>query len=268
MLKTISLLDVSNIAIEAGKIILDIYHTDFSVDQKEDNSPLTQADQKSHEIITSGLKEITPDIPILSEEGNHASYEERKNWDWLWIIDPLDGTKEFVKKNGEFTVNIALVYQGKPVLGVIYAPDLKTLYVGRQDQGAYKLHNVRDLVHTNDTALLEQSESLPFEKKTDVIQVVASRSHLTPETEAFVEDVKKNHKDVQLTSAGSSLKICLIAEGTADYYPRYAPTMEWDTAAGQAILEASGGKMLIKETEDPLLYNKEDLLNPWFLAKR
>jgi len=267
MLDNINLLDVSKIAVEAGHKVLEVYNTDFSVEQKEDQSPLTLADQQSHEVIVNGLNNINPEIPILSEEGDHSSFGERKEWSLLWVIDPLDGTKEFVKKNGEFTINIALVSDGKPVMGIIYAPVNEELYVASKKLGAWKLTDVKSINHKDTEDLLSAGSKVPLENNRDQTRVVASRSHLTEETEAFIAQLEKEG-EVETTSAGSSLKICLVAEGSADYYPRYAPTMEWDTAAGHAILECSGGHMVEKETQTPLVYNKENLLNPWFLAKR
>ncbi|WP_181346826.1 3'(2'),5'-bisphosphate nucleotidase CysQ [Thalassobacillus sp. CUG 92003] len=250
-------------ALEAGQEIMKIYDTDFDVEYKEDESPLTIADQRSHDVIKARLQQHTPEIPILSEEGQHLPYEERKEWKEFWLVDPIDGTKEFIKKNGEFTVNIALVRNGKPVSGVIYAPALDTLYVGEEGKGAYKVQSV--LGESEERAL----EPLPLSRQdTQTIRVVASRSHMSDETEAFISELEDQYDRVETVSAGSSLKLCLIAEGVADYYPRYAPTMEWDTGAGQAIVECSGGIVNVAEEETPLLYNKPDLLNPWFVASR
>ncbi|MFC0525316.1 3'(2'),5'-bisphosphate nucleotidase CysQ [Pontibacillus salicampi] len=256
--------NVIQAAIEAGQEIMNIYEKDFAVEYKEDESPLTEADQKAHAVIEKRLKEHYPSIPILSEEGNHLSYEERKEWDEFWLVDPLDGTKEFVKKNGEFTVNIALIRDGKPVRGVVYAPALGDVYVADEEKGAYKVSNVL-------LGDVEQSEAvkLPLAKADDrVAKVVASRSHMSEETAAFITDLEKTYESVETVSAGSSLKLCLVAEGSADYYPRYAPTMEWDTAAGQAIVELAGGTVDVANEETPLVYNKENLRNPWFLATR
>lgn len=266
MLEQIDLNEVVSIAISAGEKVLDVYQTDFQVEKKEDQSPLTLADRQSHMIITTKLNERYPGIPILSEEGREIDYSERSRWEYLWIVDPLDGTKEFVKKNGEFTINIALVHHGKPVLGVIYAPVLDTLYVARKGMGAYKLEKATASMEKGQW--MDQAKKLPlsFDKKR--FTVVASRSHLSPETEEYIDHLKALHGDISITSAGSSLKLCLVAEGKADVYPRFAPTMEWDTAAGQAIVEQAGGKVLTVEHERPLTYNKENLLNPWFLVKK
>lgn len=256
---------VLDIAIQAGKEIMDVYETDFSVESKEDNSPLTLADGKSHNKIVEGLEKYYPDIPILSEEGKHQSYDERKEWDYAWVVDPLDGTKEFVKRNGEFTVNIALIKNGAPVLGVIYAPVLDEAYVGERGQGSYKIENVQEQFN-NQVTLIDIGKTLPIKENRDYCSVVASRSHLSKETEDYIETLKEKYGKVELASAGSSLKLCLVAEGKADVYPRFAPTMEWDTAAGQAVVESAGGKVITTDTKEPLKYNKEDLLNPWFIV--
>ncbi|WP_082232896.1 3'(2'),5'-bisphosphate nucleotidase CysQ [Halobacillus massiliensis] len=256
--------EIIQAAIEAGKEIMAIYETDFEVEYKEDESPLTIADQRSHEVIKQSLEENYPDIPILSEEGRHLTYEERKQWKEFWLVDPIDGTKEFIKKNGEFTVNIALIRDGKPVKGVVYAPALDDLYVAEEGKGAYKVSSV--LSNTRKDYSLN-AESLPLEKpNSHVAKVVASRSHMSDETKAFIEDLEDKYEKVETISAGSSLKLCLVAEGKADFYPRYAPTMEWDTGAGQAIVEASGGKVKVSGENTSLTYNKKNLINPWFLA--
>jgi 3'(2'), 5'-bisphosphate nucleotidase len=261
-------------AVLAGDAIMEVYRTDFGVDYKSDRSPLTLADQRAHDIITKCLLPL--EIPILSEEGKNIPYAERKNWDTLWIVDPLDGTKEFVKKNDEFTVNIALVHDQTPVFGVIYVPVKNMLYFGRMTEGAYLLDNRKLLERlsgsTADLPALEEvtaaGRRLPVSKPgQSPYVIVGSRSHLTPEVEAFV-DVKKQHYDqVEFISAGSSLKFCLVAEGKAAIYPRLGPTMEWDTAAGQAIAAASGAHVYCHDTGKPLLYNRPDLLNPWFVVE-
>lgn len=248
-------------AIEAGREIMKIYETDFTVDFKADDSPLTQADQQSNQVILSFLEDL--DIPMISEENKMISYEERKDWNRFWMIDPLDGTKEFIKKNGEFTVNIALIEDGIPIIGVIYVPVKKELFYGSEN-GAYKMSFVEAV---ND---LDQQETVQLQPKTpsSEVVVVASRSHLTAETEAFIEKIKntENVDSVESISAGSSLKICMVAEGKADVYPRYAPTMEWDVAAGHGICHAAGVRILQAGTQEELQYNKENLLNPWFVV--
>ena len=252
-------------AIDAGKAILEVYHTDFDVEFKDDHSPLTLADKKANEIIVAHLKETG--IPVLSEEGRHIPYSERKNWKRLWIVDPLDGTKEFVKKNGEFTVNIALVENQVPVTGVVYAPVLDILYVGDKDLGAFKILQAGK--KEDISRELNEENRIPADKDKDYFGIVASRSHLTKETEDFIERLKKENQRIKIVSKGSSLKLCMVAEGEADIYPRFAPTSEWDTAAGDAVVRAAGGKTVqANHPEKALVYNKEDILNPWFVVKR
>ncbi len=264
-------------SIKAGNAILDVYHSDFAVEQKDDKSPLTLADKRSHEIIVNSLKEF--DIPILSEEGKNVPYEERRNWDTLWIVDPLDGTKEFIKRNDEFTVNIALVKESKPVLGVIFIPVKETLYFASNEIGSYKVEKNRiiDIANRmseeNENGLINRiiyfSDKLPISTSTNSpYTIVGSRSHATSELEAFVEEKRQEYGDVEFISAGSSLKFCLVAEGKADIYPRLGPTMEWDTAAGQAITENADAKVLRHDTNEQIIYNKENLLNPWFVVLR
>ncbi len=258
-------------ALKAGEKILSIYNdpaSDFEIESKADNSPLTIADRKAHEVIVSILNE-TP-FPVLSEEGKHLDYAVRREWDTLWIVDPLDGTKEFIKRNGEFTVNIALVYESIPVVGVIYVPVTKELYFAVDGVGAYKCKGIiclEDNVITLEQ-LIRKSEKLPVKEVRDHFIVVASRSHLTSETETYIKDLKKKHGSIELISSGSSIKICLVADGKADVYPRFAPTMEWDTAAGHAIARAAGMELYQVGKEEPLHYNKEDLLNPWFIVEK
>ncbi|MEE4111439.1 MAG: 3'(2'),5'-bisphosphate nucleotidase CysQ [Desulfobacteraceae bacterium] len=263
-------------AIEAGEGILGVYRTDFTVDYKSDSSPLTLADQTSHKIITQRLAGFG--IPVLSEEGRHLPYVERKNWHQLWIVDPLDGTKEFVKKNGEFTVNIALINQGAPMLGVVLAPDREQLYFAMQGLGTYKTDDA-ELLRRADTGLsdgsltldelLSRSTRLPGNRPPgSPYTIVGSRSHATAELEEFVEAKRREHGRIEFIPAGSSLKICLVAEGKADIYPRLGPTMEWDTAAGQAVAECAGAVVNEYESGTPLRYNRPDLLNPWFIVER
>ena len=255
-------------ALKAGEKILSIYNdpaSDFEIEKKADNSPLTIADRKAHETITGFLCD-TP-FPILSEEGKHLPYAERCGWDALWIVDPLDGTKEFIKKNGEFTVNIALVEKGVPVLGVIYVPVRKELYFASSSVGAYKFTGIDSSSQPSMDEMKQGAIHLPMALAHQGIVVVASRSHQTEETTAFIDNLRKQGKPVTLISSGSSLKICLVAEGSADIYPRFAPTMEWDTAAGHAIARAAGMEVYQAGKEEPLRYNKEDLLNPWFIVE-
>ncbi|MFL2579459.1 MAG: 3'(2'),5'-bisphosphate nucleotidase CysQ [Parvicellaceae bacterium] len=240
-----------NAAKKAGEKILQIYGEDFSVSYKEDKSPLTIADQQANDIIESYL--LKTNIPILSEEGKLTDYKDRKNWKLLWIVDPLDGTKEFVKRNGEFTVNIALVKNGKPILGVIFVPVKGWLYYGSSN-GSYR-------------EIDEKKVKLPLENKSINFKVVGSRSHQSPETKEYFNDIKKRKKNVEIVSMGSSLKICLVAEGSADVYPRFAPTMEWDTAAGHAIAKHSGKKLIDLDTKKEMTYNRPRLKNNWFIVE-
>ncbi len=252
-------------ALDAGKRIMAVYTSpdaDWQVERKADNSPLTLADRKAHAAIVA-LLEQTP-FPILSEEGAHAPYEERKDWKTLWVVDPLDGTKEFLKRNDEFTVNIALVEEGAPIAGVIYVPATDVLYFGVVGDGAYVVEAASAVCSSD---YFRFAKKLPCASH-EAFVVVASRSHLSPETETFIDECRKRHAQVELRSAGSSLKICLVAEGKADVYPRLAPTMEWDTAAGHAIALAAGCTVLDADTGLALTYNKENLLNPFFVVSR
>ncbi len=257
------LLEVAIVAsIEAGEEILRIYNTDFSVLEKEDHSPLTLADQNAHDCIMKHL--IPTNISVLSEEGKEIPYHERAHWHSLWIVDPLDGTKEFVKKNGEFTVNIALIEDQVPVLGVIYVPVTKTLFFSHSKIGSFKLENVAKL--DSISGYISKAIKLPS-LLTSQYTVVASRSHMSEETESHIQTLKNQHGTIDLVSMGSSLKICLVAEGIAHEYPRFAPTMEWDTAAGHAIAKYAGKSFIDYSTNQEMKYNRENLLNPWFIVK-
>lgn len=255
-------------ALDAGKSIMDIYtdpNSDFGIERKADNSPLTLADKASNQLIMTALSVTS--IPVLSEEGREVPFEERSKWETFWVVDPLDGTKEFIKKNGEFTVNIALVAQGVPVLGVIYVPVRKELYFASDTEGAYKMANVDSSNQPAMNELKQQAVRLPMALGHQGIVVVASRSHQSEETTAYIDNLRKQGQPVTLISSGSSLKICLVAEGSADIYPRFAPTMEWDTAAGHAIARAAGCNVYHIDEKTPLRYNKKDLHNPWFVVK-
>lgn len=250
-------------SVVAGAAIMEIYKSeDFEIENKEDNSPLTIADKRANEIINGFL--VPHQIPIISEENRQIDYQERKAWSECWIVDPLDGTKEFIKRNDEFTVNIALVQDGQPELGVIFAPALDTLYfavVSESKAFRYRFSSGR----TNVEEILEKAEEINPATTIDRLKVVGSRSHMNDDTKIFIENLKESHgKDVEIVSKGSSLKFCLVAEGEAHIYPRFAPTMEWDTAAGHAICEAVGLKCLFRETGEPMTYNREDLLNGHF----
>lgn len=251
-------------ALEAGKAILEIYHSkDFDIEIKGDNSPLTKADLAAHNVIISHLRKT--DIPILSEEGEAIPYSERKNLEQLWIVDPLDGTKEFIKCNGEFTVNIALIKNQAPTLGVIFVPVSGELYFSELGLGSFKM-SIDFETFKIDRDLLK-AVKLPLERKDETFTIVASRSHMSPETETYVDKMRDKYGAVNLISKGSSLKLCMVAEGTANCYPRFAPTMEWDTAAGQAICEHAGFQVIDWNTEQNMLYNRQELLNNWFLVK-
>ena len=254
---------VISAALRAGRAIMDIYthpDTDWEVERKADNSPLTLADRRSHAVIAEALAGTL--WPLLSEEGAHESYEVRREWRTLWIVDPLDGTKEFLKRNDEFTVNIALVTDGVPVMGVIYVPAKHVLYWGTREEGAFRA----DV----DATTLERThvERIPAAGGSRPYRVVASRSHLSAETQQFIDALRPGHPYLETVSAGSSLKLCLVAEGRADVYPRLAPTMEWDTAAGHAIALAAGCTVADAATGEPLRYNKADLHNPFFIVAR
>ncbi len=254
MLDKIDINVIIKVAYDAGNAILDIYEQDFDVVEKEDNSPLTLADKASNNVIISALKRLYPNIPFISEEEKATAYDERKSWEYFWLIDPLDGTKEFIKKNGEFTVNIALVRNKVSVLGVIYVPVTDEIYFAIEGQGAFKV----------DSGGGKSKLQVKGHSK-ESLKIVASRSHLSKEVEEYIEE-KRNHYDkVDCVSAGSSLKFCLVAEGIADVYPRLGPTMEWDTAAGQIIVEEAGGMVL--DNGEKLQYNKEVLRNPFFIVK-
>ncbi|MGB1187814.1 MAG: 3'(2'),5'-bisphosphate nucleotidase CysQ [Cycloclasticus pugetii] len=257
MLEKINVEDIVALAKKAGEAIMDIYQKDFEVEFKADQSPLTEADTAAHKIIEQGLKELDQKndiaIPLMSEEGKNIPYQDRKDWDYFWMVDPVDGTKEFIKKNGEFTVNIALINQGMPVLGVVYAPALGQVYWAKQGEGAFK-----------------DGQRLPLKQaeQRENYKIVASRSHMSDETQQFIDAIETD-KAKELVSIGSSLKICLIAEGEADVYPRIAPTMEWDTAAAHAVVLESGMNMHRYEAgvvSSQLAYNKQNLLNPFFVV--
>ncbi len=243
---------ISGIAKEAGAEIMRIYEdANFSnvVDYKSDNSPLTLADKASHEVIVDALEKDFPTIPLISEEGEIPAYEVRQHWNEYWLIDPLDGTKEFIKRNGEFTVNIALIKNSKSILGVVYAPVNDEMYIGIVGQGAKKI--VGDKI-----------TSIKVNEKENQKTAVRSKSHAVPEEEA----VLKAHDVIDSISVGSSLKFCMVAEGKADIYYRHGPTMEWDTAAGQAVAEAAGGEVFVGTSEKKFTYNKENLRNGSFLC--
>jgi 3'(2'), 5'-bisphosphate nucleotidase len=242
--------EVRSIALDAGRRILDVYEREFTVQEKADRSPLTEADRVAHELILARLTALTPDVPVLSEESAAAGYEQRRHWPRFWMVDPLDGTKEFINRNGEFTVNIALIEGDRPVLGVVYVPVLGQIYSACRGLGAFR---------QKAECKPETIRARQFSSGKPV--VVASRSHAGPETEAMLHAIGEH----DVVSMGSSLKFCLVATGSADVYPRLGPTMEWDTAAAQCVVEEAGGSVTDLDGA-PLVYNKPDLHNPWFIV--
>ena len=246
-------LEVVKIAEKAGQEIINIYNsTDQQIEYKSDQSPLTIADRNANQIISQNLEKLDIQFPIISEENESVDFEVRKNYDYYWLVDPLDGTKEFIKRNGEFTVNIALIHHGKVILGVVYAPYLDEMFWAAEGEGAYLIEN----------GINQKLSASAFSFKDNALNIVCSRSHLNPKTQEFVDKFNQP----SLVPKGSSLKFTIIAKGEAHLYPRLAPTMEWDTAAAQIVLEEAGGQVLNAETNTPLRYNKKELLNPHFIA--
>jgi len=253
-------------AIKAGAAIMEIYAKDFKIEYKDDKSPLTEADMASNKIIVKELLKNTP-YPVISEEEKEIDYKIRKDYERYWLIDPIDGTKEFIKRNGEFTVNIALIENGIPIMGVVYAPVIEELFYAEKGKGAFKADSIStkaglELVRTRKKVIKK-----PKTKNKKKIRVVASKSHLSPETTEYIDKLKEEYDTVEVVSKGSSLKLCMVADGTADVYPRFAPTMEWDTGAGQAICEIAGYEVLNWPDLSPLRYNRENMLNGWFIVK-
>ena len=256
-------------SIMAGKAIMDYYTgKEIKIKRKWDLTPITSADREAHELLTKELS--VTGLPLLSEEGIHENYKVRKNWDTYWLIDPLDGTKEFIKKNGEFTVNIALIEENLPSLGVVYAPALDRLFFGTFSSGSYyiKASEIRDITTISLEEVIRLAEKLPLKRKKPQYTIVSSRSHRNVETLKYISVLKRKYGKVTVVSSGSSLKFCLVAEGSADIYPRFGPTMEWDTAAGQAVAVFSGCIVKRYDTGQVLIYNKENLRNPWFVVER
>ena len=268
---------------KAGDVILEVYEGKIDVTYKEDDSPLTLADERARRTIVKYLPSISiSHIPILSEEGKDIPYEKRAEWEYLWLVDPLDGTKEFVKRRDEFTVNIALIEKGRPVVGVVFLPAVGSLYFAAEGLGGYKVDNVNTVSQFLDVpgnsaadnlqlgALVDGAARLPLLQATgrpsNQINLVGSRSHGIEALSDFVEKMKGEYDTVGFVPAGSALKFCLVAEGKADLYPRFGPTMEWDTAAGHCVVEQSGGAVLRMSEKTPLDYNKRDLLNPHFIC--
>ena len=259
MIKQIDIQKIISLSKNAGEAVMDVYRQDFEIEEKDDRSPLTIADKRSNDIIVEGLKKWYPEIPVVSEESKQIPYETRKGWDFFWMVDPLDGTKEFISRNGEFTINIALIRENVPVMGVVHIPATNVTYYATESSGSFKLlpdGKVKKL----------SNKYLHYSVRKNVV-VIGSRSHQTEEVKQFVEQLKHQNKAVDFLPAGSSLKFCLVAEGAADVYPRFGPTMEWDTAAAHVIASEAGRKVLNTESRQPLQYNKEDLLNPWFVVE-
>jgi len=292
---------IIHLAVHAGRAVIDIYNhaDDIGLSFKDDNSPLTKADTRSHRILCEGLDSR---YPVLSEESLQVPYSERKEWNIFWLIDPLDGTKEFIKRNGEFTINIALIVEGRPYAGFVYAPVLDICWWGIEGIGAYRISGTEKLVrysdlqrngiskkkgnsqktvknirNTDQMPAGVKQEHLPLARDNepdrngetaDAVRVVASRSHLNEATQAGIEKLKERWGEITLAFSGSSLKLCRVAEGSADIYPRFGPTMEWDTAAADAVCRAAGCVVLDARTAEPLRCNKEDLHNPWFVVSR
>ena len=277
-------LDVSLLAaIKAGEAILAVYQDDIDVTYKEDKTPLTLADKQANTIIGNYLStEAFRHIPILSEEGKHAPYDKRKTWEYFWLVDPLDGTKEFINRRGEFTVNIALIHKNRPVLGVLFVPVNGFIYFAAEGLGSYKLHSAEILAQLSSDkgwakngssplgTIVDLANRLPLDqsgyRSGSKVRIVGSRSHATQGLENFVHTMNKRYGEVEFVPAGSALKFGLIAEGIADIYPRFGPTMEWDTGAGQCIVEQAGGAVLHLSEKKPLYYNKKDLSNPDFIC--
>ena len=257
MLDNIDIQKINQMAKDAGVAIMKIYSQPIEVEQKDDNSPLTLADRESNKIILEGLEKYYPGIPYISEETKQISYEERKNWEHFWLIDPLDGTKEFIKKNDEFTVNIALIHDGVPELGVVYLPVKEILFYAIKEQGSFKVEQNGEPQKISARQLQDNKELI----------IMGSRSHGNQELQDFVDQKKQEYEKVEFIPAGSSLKFTMIAEGKADIYPRLGPTMEWDTGAAHAIVLESGKKVFKYGTDEQLKYNKENLLNPWFIVE-
>lgn len=255
-------------AIAAGKAIMDVYSSTYDITLKSDASPLTTADLRAHETIKKML--AATEIPLLSEEGREIPWEERSAWDLFWLVDPLDGTKEFISRNGEFTVNIALIKGEYPVAGVIFFPVTGTLYFAAEGLGSYRLYDAVNALEGFDLtseSLVGAAQRLPAGSEDKrLFTIVASRSHMNDETRDYIDQVREKQGDILLISSGSSMKICLVAEGKADIYPRFGPTSEWDTAAGQAIVELADGSMVDALSQERIHYNKKNLLNPYFIV--
>jgi 3'(2'), 5'-bisphosphate nucleotidase len=254
-------------AVEGGMKIMEVYNSaKIDVMIKKDFSPLTQADLRSNQVIRDQL--FKTKLPVLSEEDRNITYEMRKDWDIFWLVDPLDGTREFIERKGEFTVNIALIEKNIPAFGVIYAPFHRNLYFSVPGEGSYKISEVGyDSVRSKTlNYLIKNASPLPLSVKRDRFTVIGSRSHMSIKTKIYLKKLKRQYRDLKIIQIGSSLKFCLIAEGEIDLYPRFSPSMEWDIAAGHAIIEGAGFKICEIKSKNPLIYNKKDLRNPPFMA--
>ena len=271
-----SLMDAAiDAALAAGREILTVYEAGFTVQEKEDRSPLTEADRRAHTAIAQHL--AATDLPLLSEEGRTIAADERQAWHRYWLVDPLDGTKEFIKRNGEFTVNIALMARDgqpagslgshSPLAAVLYVPAQDRLYIAWTGGGAYRIDKAGTLGTSEALKVAALGQRLPLSMPRTAFTIVASRSHNSPDTEAYIGRMRELHGEVAITSMGSALKICLVAEGAADAYPRYAPTMEWDSAAGHAIALEAGRQLIDVTTDEPMRYNKHSLVNNWFIVQ-
>lgn len=258
-----------NASLRAGAKILEVYNgDDFNVNLKSDSTPITLADREAHKLIKSYLGQTR--VPLLSEEGRNLLFEERCNWDLFWLIDPLDGTKEFIKRNGEFTVNIALMVDNKPYLSIVYAPCFNKIYISDKERGAFVKENVTPDLNADFTIsqIFSGASQLPLPSaKNGKTRIVISRSHLSQETHDFIDELKKKHGETEVIQLGSSLKFCMVAEGSADYYVRTTNTFEWDTAAGDAVAIAAGAATKSLKNNETLKYNKEDLANPFFVCR-
>ena len=248
---------------DASIVVLKTYKSgNYNINVKKDNSPVTEADKESNKIIYNILEKSN--FPVLSEESKEIKYSDRKNWNKFWMIDPIDGTKEFINRNGEFTINIALIEENKPILGVVFAPVLGTLYIAEKNFGTYMFTNVRSINDLKKGNIKNLSEST----SPKIYTLVISKSHIDAETEKFVMKKKKEYETVEIINMGSSLKICKVAEGIASCYPRFGKTMEWDTAAAHAVVKFAGGNIYDKETHKEISYNKQNLFNPFFIVLR
>ncbi|MBW8039139.1 MAG: 3'(2'),5'-bisphosphate nucleotidase CysQ [Planctomycetes bacterium] len=266
-MEQIDILNLLKIAAEAGDAVMEVYNTSFTYKHKEDCSPLTLADKRSNEIITQRLQEAYPDIPIISEESKSIPYETRSRWEEFWLVDPLDGTKEFIKRNGEFTVNIALIDNNVPVAGVVYVPVTKTFYFARKDFGSYKFVDDGKVQAAKDIQEITASACrLPEGPEGRAFTVVTSRSHISKETMEYTNELRQKHGTVEVIACGSSLKLCMVAEGKADIYPRLGPTSEWDIAAAHAVVKEAGRGVYSYHSGEEFTYNKESLRNEWFIV--